>query len=182
MALERNYIIPLRKEWLKVPKYKRAKKAITGIKDFLKRHMKSDNIKVGEHLNLEIWKHGMKNPPHKVKITAIKDDEGTVTAEIFGKKYVAKEKVEKEEKKTGMAGKLQDALEKTKGPKKEETEEKEDKKSDDKEEKKTEKKTESKPVKKEEKPTEKKKEEPAKKSETKPSAKPVKKEDKPSSK
>ena len=45
--LERTYNVPLRKEFLKVPKYKRAKKAVTALKQFLVKHMKSDNIKIG---------------------------------------------------------------------------------------------------------------------------------------
>jgi len=37
---EREYVIPLRVEWRKVPKYQRAAKAIKAIKEFLVRHMK----------------------------------------------------------------------------------------------------------------------------------------------
>ncbi len=98
MATERTYNIPLRKEWLKTPKYKRAKKAVTAIKEFLVKHMKSDNIKLGKLLNLDLWKHGIKNPPHHIKVTAIKEDDGTVKAELFGKKYEEFKKIEKVEK------------------------------------------------------------------------------------
>ena len=82
--LERTYNVPLRKEFLKVPKYKRAKKAVKALKQFLVKHMKSDNIKIGKYLNDEIWKHGIKNPPHHVKLNAVKDKEGLVTAELVG--------------------------------------------------------------------------------------------------
>ena len=64
MALERNYIVPLRKEFMKAPRYKRAKKAVNALKEFLKKHMKSDNVKLGKNLNLEIWKNGIK-PIHR---------------------------------------------------------------------------------------------------------------------
>ena len=37
--IERTYNVPLRREWLKSPKYKRSKKAITGLRIFLIRHM-----------------------------------------------------------------------------------------------------------------------------------------------
>src|SRR3989344_4558909 len=40
IILEREYIIPLRRTWLKVPEYKRGKKAVKAIKLFLVRHMK----------------------------------------------------------------------------------------------------------------------------------------------
>ncbi len=41
--IEREYIIPLRIKWKKVPRYKRANKAIKAIKEFLVRHMKIRN-------------------------------------------------------------------------------------------------------------------------------------------
>ena len=87
MALERTYNIPLRREWLKVPKYKRAKKAVAAIRKFLKRHMKAKSekdVKVGKYLNLQVWEHGIRNPPHHVKVNVVKDDKGVVTAELVG--------------------------------------------------------------------------------------------------
>lgn len=81
--LERVYNVPLRKEFLKVPKYKRSKKAVTAIKNFLTRHMKSENIKIGKELNRKIWEKGIKNPPHHVKINAVKEDD-VVYADLFG--------------------------------------------------------------------------------------------------
>ncbi|HLD43687.1 MAG TPA: 50S ribosomal protein L31e [Candidatus Nanoarchaeia archaeon] len=92
--LERTYIIPLRREWLKAPKYRRAKRATTAVRSFLVKHMKSDSIKIGPFLNQEIWKRGIKSPPHKIKVTAVKDEKGTVQAELFG---VPEKKVKKEE-------------------------------------------------------------------------------------
>ncbi len=104
---ERTYVIPLRKEWLKVSRYKRAKRAVTGVRRFLKRHFRVpvENVKVGKSLNEEIWKHGIRNPPSKVKVTAVKDAEGIVRAELFGHKFeqpkeeVKVEKPKKEEPK-----------------------------------------------------------------------------------
>jgi large subunit ribosomal protein L31e len=71
---ERIYTIPLRREFLKAPKTKKSKKAITTIKKFLIRHLKGKEVKIGKELNLKIWEHGKKNPPVKVKIKAIKKD------------------------------------------------------------------------------------------------------------
>ena len=95
--LERTYNVPLRKEFLKVPKYKRAKKAVKALKQFLVKHMKSDDVKIGRYLNDEIWKHGIKNPPHHVKLNAVKDKEGLVTAELVGAPAEKKEEDEKKE-------------------------------------------------------------------------------------
>jgi len=114
IILERIYNIPLRKEWIKAPKYKKGKKAVKAAREFLQKHMKSNDVKIGKYLNMHILKHGMKNPPHHVKVTATKDDKGVVKAEIVGapvvktkeekkkvkeKKEKAKEKPEKAETK-----------------------------------------------------------------------------------
>ena len=73
MAEERIYTIPLRKEFSKAPSYRRTKRALKAIKEFLVRHMKAEEVKIGKYLNLELWKHGRKNPPPRIKIKAIKD-------------------------------------------------------------------------------------------------------------
>ncbi len=82
--LERTYNVPLRKEFMKAPKYRRAKKALNALREFLARHMKSDNVKIGLYLNKKIWERGFRHPPHHIKLTAIKDEKGVVTAELFG--------------------------------------------------------------------------------------------------
>lgn len=113
-ALERTYTIPLRREWLKAPKYKRAKRAVSAIRSFLCRHMKVEkhtatkNVKLGPQLNLELWKHGIKNPPPRVKVNVSKDDKGVVRAELFGAPKF-EEKVAVEEKK-GVLAKAAEAV------------------------------------------------------------------------
>lgn len=90
--LERIYNIPLRKEYMKVPRWKRTKKATSALRQFLQKHMKSENVKLGKEINEELWKHGIKNPPHHVKVTVTKDKDGVVRAELFGKKEAAKKR------------------------------------------------------------------------------------------
>ncbi len=84
--MERTYNVPLRKEFMKVPKYKRTKKAVTALREFLQKHMKADTVKLGKNLNEHMWKNGIKRPPHHVKITAVKEDD-VVKAELFGHEY-----------------------------------------------------------------------------------------------
>ncbi len=110
---ERTYNVPLRKEYQKVPNWKRTEKAVVAMKQFLVRHMKSEDVRVGKDINEKIWQHGIRNPPHHVKITARKDEKGVVYAELFGvekkektpKKKVAAKKTAspKEEKKVEVA-------------------------------------------------------------------------------
>ena len=103
--MERTYNVPLRKGFINKAKYKKTKKAVSTLKEFLSKHMKSDKILIGKHLNQHLWKHGIKNPPHHVKVTVTKDDNGTVKAELLGFKYdhLTKEEMEKEEKKKPKA-------------------------------------------------------------------------------
>jgi len=79
-SIERVYVIPLRQEWLKVPKYKRAKKAIKAIREFVVKHMKSyerelDNVKINDSVNKAIWCRGIKSPPHKITVKVTKKGE-----------------------------------------------------------------------------------------------------------
>ena len=73
IVLERNYVIPLRREWLKVPQYKRGKKAIKAVREFLAKHMKVENrdinkITLDRWINEAIWSRGIKRPPQKINV------------------------------------------------------------------------------------------------------------------
>lgn len=97
--MERTYIVPLRKEWLKAPKYRRAKKATTALREFIAKHMKAEVVRILPDLNVAVWSRGMKNPPHKIKINVIKDDKGIVVAQLFGKPFEQPKVEEKPTKK-----------------------------------------------------------------------------------
>ncbi len=125
--MERTYIIPLRKEWLKVPIYARTKKAVKATKEFLQKHMKVKNIKLGRHLNMKLFKEGYRHPPHKIEVSAelIKDKAGDyVYAELVGikKEVLKKEKIVKKE---GLAGKIEELTSKPQEHKAEEKKEEE---------------------------------------------------------
>jgi len=95
-VLERVYNVPLRKAWLKVPRYRRAKKAVYALRKFIARHMKTDEekVKVSKWVNEEIWKHGIKNVPHHIKVKTTKDSDGFVKIEVLElpKKAILEEK------------------------------------------------------------------------------------------
>lgn len=95
IVLERTYTIPLSRELLKVPAYKKAKKAVRTVQAFIRKHMKAEKVLVGQHLNMKLWEHGIKNPPKNVKVTTTKDDKGVVRVELFG---APKEEPKKESK------------------------------------------------------------------------------------
>lgn len=83
--IERIYTIPLRNEWRKVPSYKRARKGVVALKEFIAHHMKVPernvkNVKLDTYLNNDMWSRGSSNAPNKVKVKAVKEgDIVTVT-------------------------------------------------------------------------------------------------------
>ena len=99
---ERTFVIPLRKEFLKKPKYRRAKKAVSALKDFIIRHMKVKEVKIGKYLNEKIWERGQKSPPSRVKVKSIIEDDYT-RVELVDFPF---EKKKEEPKKEGLKEKL----------------------------------------------------------------------------
>ena len=94
-VLERVYNVPLRREYLKAPNWKRTKKAASALREFLARHMKSENIKISTEINEVLWEKGIRNPPHHIKVTATKDEKGAVKVELFGTKKAEQSKEKK---------------------------------------------------------------------------------------
>lgn len=81
MALDRQYVIPLRKA-LRAPRTRRAPKAVKVVQEFLMRHMKGAEVKLGTSLNEALWKDGIKNIPARIKVHAIRDDKNVVRCDL----------------------------------------------------------------------------------------------------
>lgn len=96
--LDRQYVIPLRKA-LRAPRTKRAPKAVKLVREFLLRHMKGDDVKLGASVNEALWKDGIKNVLPRIKVHAVRDDKNVIRCELPG---VAM-KSEEEEKKAREA-------------------------------------------------------------------------------
>jgi len=102
IELEREYVVPLKRGSLNVPRYKRAKKAVKVLKEFMVRHMgvrdrDLKKVKVNINLNNEIWFRGIKNPLNKVKVKAKKID-GIVYVELAEVPEIVGYKIAREEK------------------------------------------------------------------------------------
>ena len=141
-VLEREYIIPLRRNFLKTARYKRAKKAVRTIKEFIARHMKVEGrdlkkVKTDIHLNNEIWFRGIKKPAHKIKVKAVKNSDGSVEVRLAEVPEIIQYKISREIKrkakvtKTKKPAKTEETAEpdKDKDGIDDKVEEKEDKKS-----------------------------------------------------
>ena len=112
VILEREYIVPLRRQWLKVAEFKRANRAVKELKKFLAKHMKVYDrdlrkIKIDVILNNELRFRGMKKPLSKVHVKAKKYEDGIVKVELvkipehikFLRLREEKKKIKVEEKK-----------------------------------------------------------------------------------
>lgn len=78
---EQVYVIPLR-DVKRAPRWKRSPRAIKEIKGFLEKHMKSEDIKLDKSINEKVWEHGCEKPPRKIRIRAMKFEDGQVQAEL----------------------------------------------------------------------------------------------------
>ena len=100
--IEREYVIPLRKRVKKAVRYKKTPKAIRTVKEFLVKHMQIRDrdlkkIKLDRFVNEFLWARGIKNPPHQVKIKAIRE-KGIVSVSLVEYPTKLKFKKAREEK------------------------------------------------------------------------------------
>ena len=85
MADEKVYNIPLREAYKKA-RLKRTPYAVREVKKFIKTHTKAKEVKIGKHLNEELWKRSIKKPPHKIRVKAFLDGDVAKT-ELMGFDY-----------------------------------------------------------------------------------------------
>jgi large subunit ribosomal protein L31e len=78
---EHIYIIPLR-DSRRAPRWKRSNTAIKDIRKYLARHMKSEDVKLDRSINEKVWDRGSTKPPSKIRIRAMKMEDGQVQAEL----------------------------------------------------------------------------------------------------
>jgi large subunit ribosomal protein L31e len=84
---ERVYTIPL-KVTRQVPIWRRANRAMAEVKSYLSRHMKTplERVKIDKSLNEAIWSRGDSKPPMKIRVRAVKFEDGGVEAELAGRR------------------------------------------------------------------------------------------------
>ena len=101
--IERIFVIPLRKVGFKSSKA--APSAVKRVKSYLTRHMKveEDNIWIDDSLNNALWAHGRFSMPRKIRVKAVKFDDGVVEAYLpelefkKSRREILKEEREKKE-------------------------------------------------------------------------------------
>ena len=93
---ERIYVINLRKDFIKKPRWKRANRAIRFIREFVKKHMKAERVKISKSINEKIWERSRQKPPGKIRIKAMELEDGTV--EVQAVEFIDLTMKEEEEK------------------------------------------------------------------------------------
>ena len=80
--IEKIYIIPLKKNGFKSSKA--APTAVKRVKKYLTKHMKVEESKIwiDDSLNNELWKKGKYKIPNKIRVKAVKFDDGVVEASL----------------------------------------------------------------------------------------------------
>ena len=78
---EQIYVIPLR-DVQHTPRWERGKRAMKAIREYLARHMKSEDIKLDQNINEAVWGRGSHKPPSRIRVRAMKYEDGQVQAEL----------------------------------------------------------------------------------------------------
>ena len=65
------------------PRYRRTDRVIGMIREFAIKSMKSDEVKLDQDLNRQIWRRGKTNPPRKIRLKLVKDEDGTVVVSLY---------------------------------------------------------------------------------------------------
>ncbi|WP_456472527.1 50S ribosomal protein L31e [Methanocaldococcus sp.] len=81
--MERIYTISFRDIINRSTRKKRVPRAIKKLRMFLMRHMKAKDVKISNELNEKMWERGIEKPPARVRVKAVKDEDGVVRAELI---------------------------------------------------------------------------------------------------
>ena len=75
--LERVYTINLGKVLLSQSQH-RSVRALNMIREFARRHMRTQSVKIDEDLAQQIWARGVRRPPRKIRVRMYKTDTGDI--------------------------------------------------------------------------------------------------------
>ena len=81
-TLARIYTINFSKAWL-TPRHRRTDRVVNMIKEFAIKHMKSSQIKIDQDLNRYIWQKGKTNPPRKIRVRLVKDEDDQIIVSLY---------------------------------------------------------------------------------------------------
>ena len=82
--IERTIVVPLRKT-KQAPRTHRTNRAVKELRENVARHMKAevDQIWIDASVNERLWASGIRNPPSKIVVKAVKFDDGLVEVSLI---------------------------------------------------------------------------------------------------
>jgi large subunit ribosomal protein L31e len=78
---ERIMVVPLRAAWA-ASRTDRTPRAIKAIREHVQQHLKPDRIFIDDVLNEYLWRRGRENPPRRIRIKAIKFEDGSAVVSL----------------------------------------------------------------------------------------------------
>jgi large subunit ribosomal protein L31e len=78
---ERVYVVPLSRA-KRAARYKRAPRAVRILREFIARHMKSEDVRIDGSLNERLWMRGARKPPSRIRVKAVKRDDGSILVSL----------------------------------------------------------------------------------------------------
>lgn len=83
--LEREYTVPLRPSLHQPSRRRRAGHAVETIRRFVVRHMKGrpEDVWIDPHLNEYLWERGIQHPPRRVRVKAIRFEDGLIEVDLL---------------------------------------------------------------------------------------------------
>lgn len=83
--LEREYVVPLRASQHQPSRRRRAGHALLTVRRFISRHMKGQESEVwiDPRLNEFIWRRGIQHIPPKVRVKAIRFEDGLIEVDLL---------------------------------------------------------------------------------------------------
>jgi len=79
----RIMIIPLRGA-KQAPRSRRTERAVKDVRAYIMRHMKVDaeHVWIDKSVNEKLWENGIRNPPSKITVQAVRFDDGLVEVSL----------------------------------------------------------------------------------------------------
>lgn len=83
--VEREYVVPLRASMHQPSRRRRAGHALETVRRFITRHMKGEkeDVWIDPRLNEYIWERGIQHIPSKVRVKAIRFEDGLIEVDLM---------------------------------------------------------------------------------------------------
>ncbi|MCI4337098.1 MAG: 60S ribosomal protein L31 [Thermoplasmata archaeon] len=83
--LEREFVVPLRASMHQPSRRRRSGHALLTVRRFISRHMKGaeEDVWIDPRLNEFIWRRGIQHPPSKVRVKAIRFEDGLIEVDLM---------------------------------------------------------------------------------------------------